>query len=87
MTYLPNDDTIQEIISVTSKFEELNEDQTLKRKTFLQCFLRNLKHKNILSKDEYDKLYSSGLAPMVLPTCTNFPLVNYFLNFCQFFNQ
>ena len=39
--------TIQEIISDTSKFEKLNEDPTLKGEASLQRFLRKLKHKNI----------------------------------------
>ena len=80
------DNAIQEIISDTSSFEKLNEDQTLKRETFLQPFLCNLEHKKILSKDEYDKVYPSGSAPMVLLKCTNFPLMKYFLNFCQLFH-
>ena len=35
--------TAQEIISDTSKFEKLNEDPTLKRKASLKRFLRKLK--------------------------------------------
>ena len=34
-------------ISGTSKFEKLNEDSTLKRKTSLQRFLSKLKRKNV----------------------------------------
>ena len=44
------DNAIQEIISDTSKFEKLNEDPTLKQKSFF-------------NENEYDKLYSSGSAP------------------------
>ena len=39
------DNAIEQIISDTSKFEELNEDPTLKREALLQRFLRNLKQK------------------------------------------
>ena len=80
------DNAIREIISDTSNFEKLSEGQTLKPETFLQHFLRNLKHKIILNKDEYDKLYPPGSVPMVLLKCTNFPLVKYFLNVCQLFH-
>ena len=37
--------TIQEIISDTSKFEKLNEDLILKRETSLQRFLQKLNFK------------------------------------------
>ena len=37
------DNTIQKIISDTSKFEKLNEDPTFKREGSLQSFLRKLK--------------------------------------------
>ena len=37
--------TIEEIISNTSKFEKFSEDPTLKRKASLQRFLRKLKQK------------------------------------------
>ena len=56
------DNAIQEIISDTSKFEELNEDPTLKREASL-CFLCKLKQKNSFNETEYDKLYPSGSAP------------------------
>ena len=49
---------IEEIISGTSKFENLNEDPTLKRKASLPRFLSKLKQ-----EIEYDKLYPSGSAP------------------------
>ena len=55
--------TIEEIISDTSKFEKLNEDPTLKRKVSLQHFLCKLKQKHFLNEIEYNKLYSSGSAP------------------------
>ena len=57
------DNTIQELISDTSKIEKLNEDPTLKREASLQRFLRKLKQKNFFNEDEYDKLYPSGFAP------------------------
>ena len=37
--------SVQEIIPETSKFEKLNEDPTLKREASLQRFLRKLKQK------------------------------------------
>ena len=52
--------TIQEIISDTSKFEKLNEDPTLKRKVLLQCFLIKLKQKNFFNENDYDKLFRPG---------------------------
>ena len=54
---------IEEIISDTSKFEKLNEDQTLKCEASLQRFLHKLKQKNFFNEIEYDKLYPSGSAP------------------------
>ena len=57
------DGTIQEIISDTSKFENLNEDPNLKREPSLQRFLRKLKQKRFFNEIEYDKLYPSGSAP------------------------
>ena len=54
---------IEEIISDNSKFEKLNEDPPLKRKTLLQRFLHKLKQKNFFNEIEYDKLYPSGSAP------------------------
>ena len=57
--------TIEKIISDTSKFKKLNEneDPTLKREASLQHFLRKLKQKNFFNEIEYDKLYPSGSAP------------------------
>ena len=79
---------IQEIISNTSKFENLNEDPILKREASLQSFLCKLKQKNFFNKNEFDKLYPSVSAPariygvsMLLLKCTNFPLAIRFLNF------
>ena len=60
------DNTIQEIISDTSKFEKLNEDPTLKREASLQCFLHELKQKNFFNENKYDKLYPSGSAPALI---------------------
>ena len=57
------DNTIQEIISVTSKFKVLNEDPNLKHQASLQLFLRKLKQKNFFNKIEYDKLYPSVSSP------------------------
>ena len=56
------DNTIQELISDTSKFEKLNEEPTLKREASLQRFVRKLKQKNVFNENEYDKLYPSGSA-------------------------
>ena len=55
--------SIEEIISDSSKFEKLNEDPTLKREASLQRFLRKLKQRNFFNEIEYDKLYASGSAP------------------------
>ena len=57
------DNTIEEIISDTSKFENLNEDSTLKCEASLQRFLCKLKQKNFFKNCEYDKLYPSGSVP------------------------
>ena len=43
--------------------EKLNEDPTLKCKTSLQRFLRQLKQKTFFNEIEYGKLYPSGSAP------------------------
>ena len=56
------DNSIQELISDTSKFEKLNEDPILKREASLQRFLRKLKQKNSFNENEFDKLYPSGSA-------------------------
>ena len=53
-------DSIEEIISDTSKFE--NEDPTLTREASLQRFLRKLKQKNFFNEIKYDKLYPSASA-------------------------
>ena len=55
--------TVEEIISDTSKFKNLNEDPTLKRKASLQRNLHKVKQKNFFNKTEYDKLYPSGSVP------------------------
>ena len=57
------DNSIQEIISDTSKFEMLNEEPTLKREASLQCFSCKLKKKNFFNEKEYGKLCPSGSAP------------------------
>ena len=83
------ENTIQEIISGTSKFEKLNEDSTLKREASVKRFLCTLKQKNFLNEIEYDKLYPSGSAPartMILLKCANSPLVIHFLKFVRLFH-
>ena len=55
--------TIEEIISDTSKFKKLSENPTLNRESSLQRFLRKLKQKIFFNEIEYDKLYPSGSAP------------------------
>ena len=56
--------SIEEIISDTSKFEKVNEDPTLKREASLQVKqLRKLKQKTFFNEIEYDKLYPSRPAP------------------------
>ena len=55
--------TIEEIIPNTSRFEKLNEEPMLKREASLQRFLHKLKQKNFFNEIEYDKLYPSGSAP------------------------
>ena len=55
--------TIEEIIPDTSRFEKLSEEPMLKREASLQRFLHKLKQKNFFNEIEYDKLYSSGSAP------------------------
>ena len=55
------DNTIQKIISDTSKFEKLDEDPTLKHEASLQ--LHKFKQKNLLNKNEYNELYPSSSAP------------------------
>ena len=54
--------TIEEIISDTSKFEKLSEGPILKREASLKRF-RKLKQKNFFNEIEYDKLHPSGSAP------------------------
>ena len=57
------DNSIQEIILDTSKFQKLNVDPTLKREASLQHFLCKLKHKNFFNENKDDKLHPSGSAP------------------------
>ena len=57
------DNTIEEIIWDTSKFEKLSEDPPLKCKASLQCFLHKLKQKNFFNEIKYDELYPSGSTP------------------------
>ena len=62
------DNAIQELISDTSKFENLNEDPFLKLQleASLQRFLRKLKQENFFNENEYNKLYPSGSAPALI---------------------
>ena len=83
------DNTIQEIISDTSKFEKHNKGPTLKREASLQRFLRKLKQNTFLTKMNMINcilLVLLLLVSMVLLKCTSFPLVIYFLNFVQLFH-
>ena len=57
------DKAIQKSISDTAKFEKLDEDLTLKLEALLQRFLRKLKQRNFLNKNEYNKFYPFGSAP------------------------
>ena len=81
--------TIEEIISDTSKFEKLNEDPTLNREASLERFLRKLKEKNFLMKLNMINcilLVLLLLTSMVLLRCINTPLVIHFLNFVRLFH-
>ena len=76
---------IQKIISDTSKFEKLNEDQTLTREASLR-FLRKLKQKNFFDEIEFDKLYPSNSAPARIyrtPKMHKFSASNSLLNFLR----
>ena len=83
--------TIEEVISGTSKFEKPSEDQTLKREASLQPFLLKLKQKNFFNEIEYDKLCPSGSAPdriygtPKIQNALHSPLVIHFLNFNRLF--
>ena len=80
------DNAIQEIISDTSKFELLNEDLTLKRKTSLQV---ETNKKQILTKMNIMScilLVLLLLVSMILLKCTNSPLLIHFLNLVQLFH-
>ena len=82
--------TIEEIISDTSKFGKLNEHPTWKREASLQRFLRKLKQKTFLWKLNMINincilLVSLLLVSMVLLKYTNSPLVIHFLKFVQLF--
>ena len=83
-----DNNAIEEIISDTSKFEELYKDPTLKREASLQCFLPKLKQKTFLIKLNMINcilLFLLLLVSMVLLKFTNSPLVICFLNFVQLF--
>ena len=80
--------TIEEIISDTSKFEKLNEDTTLKREASLQRFYVSWYKKTFLMKLDMINcifLVLLLLVFMVLLKCTDSPLVIHFLNFVRLF--
>ena len=54
---------ILEIVSDTSKFQNLIENATFKREASLQHLLRKLKQKICFTKNESDQCYPSGSAP------------------------
>ena len=72
---------IQEIISDTSKFEKINEGQTLKREASLQLFLCELKHKTFLTKMNMIYYILLVLLLLVSVVLLTFPNVIHFLNF------
>ena len=79
---------VEDIISVTSIFEKLSENPTLKHEISLQRFLRELKQKTFLNEIEYDKLYPSGSAPARIYgtlKINKFSSSDYFLNFARLF--
>ena len=79
------DNSIQKIISDTSKFEKFDEDPTLKHEASLKCFLRNLKQKSFFNENEYNKLYPSGSAPARIygtPKMHTFSSTDSFPKFC-----
>ena len=79
----------QKLYDDTSKFEKLNEDQTLKREASLQRFLCKLKQKTFLMKMNMINcilLVLLLLVSMVLLKCTNSHLVIHFLNFIRLFH-
>ena len=82
------ENTIQIIISDSSKFEKLGEDPTLKCETSLQRFLHKLKQKKIFNENEYNciLLVLLLLVSMALQKCTNSPLAIDFLNWVQLFH-
>ena len=81
--------TIQEIISDTSKFQNLKEDPTLKGEASLQRFLYKLEKKTFLVKLNMINcilLVLLLLLSMILLKCTNSSLVIPFLNFERLFH-
>ena len=87
--------TIQEIISHTSKFKKVNEGPTLKREASLQRFLHKLNLNIFFKENEHKKLYSSGSAPariystpkMHRLSCSNsFPELRPIVSFIGTFN-
>ena len=80
---------VEEIISDTSTFENLNEAPFLKHEASLQCFLHKLKEKTFLMKFNMINcilLLLLMLLSMVLLKCTNSHLVIHFLNFIPLFH-
>ena len=80
------DNTIQEIISDTSKFRKLNEDSTLKREASLQCFVRMIPFLMKLNVLNCILLALFLFVFMELLKCTNSLLVIHSLNFVQLFD-
>ena len=83
------DNTIQEIISDTSKLEKLKEDKTLKRDASPQHFLLKLQQKTFLTKMNMTNCILLVLllfVSIVLLKSTNFPLVINLLNFIRLFH-
>ena len=81
--------TIEEITSDTSKFENRSEDPTWKGEASLQRFLRKMKQKTFLIKLNIISCILLALLLLVyivLLKCTDSPLVIHFINFTRFFH-
>ena len=52
-----------DIVNDASKFLKLSSDPTLRREGKLQRFLRTLKNKDFLTKEQYDNIYLCGSQP------------------------
>ena len=85
----PYNNTIEEIISDTSKFENLSQDPTWKGEASLQHFLRKMKQKAFLMKLNIISCIVLALLLLVyivLLKCTDSPLVIHFINFTRLFH-